>query len=125
VDLPPRKISNFKDHLGLKTPGIYRIPCECGKVYTGQTGRSVDTKLKEHQRHLRLEHPDKSAVAEHNIVLDHHIQFHSTAILASKRRYLDRIIMKAIEIELHLNNMNKETGFCLNKSWKPIICSLK
>jgi hypothetical protein len=21
--------------------------------------------------------------------------------------------------------MNKETGFCLNKSWKPLICSLK
>jgi hypothetical protein len=40
----------------------------------------------------------------------------STAILASKSRYLDRIIMEAIEIELQPNNMNKETGFCLNKS---------
>ncbi|PNF19831.1 hypothetical protein B7P43_G12503 [Cryptotermes secundus] len=61
VGLPPKKISNFlrpvKDHLGLRTPGIYRIPCECGKVYIGQTGRSVDTRLKEHQRHLRLEYP--------------------------------------------------------------------
>jgi hypothetical protein len=40
---PPRKISSYlppvKDELGLKTPGIYRIPCECGKVYIGQ--RSV------------------------------------------------------------------------------------
>jgi hypothetical protein len=33
--------------------------------------------------------------------------------------------MEAIEIELHPINMNKETGFCLNKLWKPIICSLK
>jgi hypothetical protein len=104
---------------------IYRIPCECSKVYIGQTGRSVDARLKENQRHLRLEHPDKSAVAEHSIVLDHRMQFHSTAILASKSHYLDRIIMEAIEIKLHPNNMNKETGFCLNKSWKPIICSLK
>jgi hypothetical protein len=31
-----------KDHLGLRTPGVYRIPCECGRVYIGQTGRSVD-----------------------------------------------------------------------------------
>ena len=34
---PPRKISSYlppvKDALGLKTPGIYRILCECGKVY--------------------------------------------------------------------------------------------
>jgi hypothetical protein len=56
-----------KDHLGLRTPGVYRISCECGRVYIGQTGRSVDMRLKQHQRHIRLEHPDKSAVAEHSI----------------------------------------------------------
>ena len=45
VALPPRKIASYlppvKDALGLKTPGIYRIPCECGKVYIGQSGRSI------------------------------------------------------------------------------------
>jgi hypothetical protein len=34
VGLPPRKISSFlwsvKDDLGLKTSGVYSIPCECG-----------------------------------------------------------------------------------------------
>jgi hypothetical protein len=38
--LPLRNISSFlrsvKDDLGLKTPGVYSIPCECGQVYTGQ-----------------------------------------------------------------------------------------
>jgi hypothetical protein len=53
VGLPPKKVSSFfrpvKDNLEIRTPGVYRITCECGKVYTGQTGRSVDTRLKEHQ----------------------------------------------------------------------------
>jgi hypothetical protein len=66
VGLSPRKISSFlqpdKDDLGLRTPGVYSIPCKCGQVYIGQTGRSVDTRLKEHQRHTRPEHPNKSAV---------------------------------------------------------------
>jgi hypothetical protein len=30
-------------------------------------GENVDTRLKEHQRHICLEHPDKSAVAEHTV----------------------------------------------------------
>jgi hypothetical protein len=46
VGLPHMKLSGLllpiKDHLGLRTPGVYKILCECGRVYIGQTGRSVD-----------------------------------------------------------------------------------
>jgi hypothetical protein len=104
---------------------VYRIPCECSKVFIGQTGRSVDTRFKEHQRHIRLKHPDKSAVAEHTVDLGHRNQFHKTSILSTKTRYMDRIIREAIEIELRPNHMNREVGFCLSKTWKPLICSHK
>jgi hypothetical protein len=50
---------------------------------------------------------------------------HENTILASKTRYMDRVIREAIEIKLHPNNTNREVGFCLSKSWKPLICSLK
>jgi hypothetical protein len=53
VGLPPKKIPSFlrpvKDDLELKTPGVYIVPCECGQVYTGQTGRSFETRIKEPQ----------------------------------------------------------------------------
>jgi hypothetical protein len=110
-----------KDHLGLRTPGVYRIPCECGRVYIGQTGRYVDILLKEHQRHIRLEHPDKSDIAEHSVDHGHRIQFHNSSILTTKTRYMDRIVREAIETELHPYNINREGGFCLSKSWKPPI----
>jgi hypothetical protein len=97
-----------------RTPGIYRIPCEWGKVYIGQTGCSMDTRLKEHQRYIRLEHPDKSAIAEHIVDLGHRIQFHKTSILTTKTRYMDHIVREAIQIELHPNNMNREVSFCLS-----------
>jgi len=43
IAIPPKKISSYmpptKDTSGLRTPGIYKIPCEWGKVYIGQSGR--------------------------------------------------------------------------------------
>ncbi|CAK9823993.1 hypothetical protein ANTRET_LOCUS2231 [Anthophora retusa] len=38
----------------LSSSGVYKIPCTCGKVYIGETGRSVTTRLKEHERCTRL-----------------------------------------------------------------------
>jgi hypothetical protein len=78
--------------------------------------RSVDIKLKKHQGHIRLEHPDKSAVAEHSIYHGHRIQFHNSSIPATKTRYMNRIVIEAIEIELHPYNINREGVFCLSKS---------
>jgi len=60
-----------KDAFGLRTPGVYSIPCECGEVYIGQSGRPIQHSIKEHNRHIRLAQPNKSAVAEHSINHNH------------------------------------------------------
>jgi hypothetical protein len=60
--------------------------------------------VKEHHQHICLEHPDKSAVAEHCISQGHRIQLQDIRILSTKSRYMDQMIMKATEIELHPNN---------------------
>ena len=73
-----------KDAPALSTPGIYRIPCECGKVYIGQSGRSVQLRVKEHERHMRLVQRDKSAVAEHSFNHDHIMRSQDTKLLSSK-----------------------------------------
>jgi hypothetical protein len=102
VGLPPKKVSGFLrpviDNLGVRTPGVYRISCECAKLYIGQTGRSVDTRLKEHQRYIRPEHPDKSAVAKHTVDLGQRIQFHETSILATKTRCMDGIVRESLRL---------------------------
>jgi hypothetical protein len=38
---------------------------------------------------------------------------------------MNGIVTEAIEIELHPYNINREGGFCLSKSWKPLTGSLK
>ena len=32
---------------------VYKIPCECGKVYIGETGRSIHERIKEHDRDIQ------------------------------------------------------------------------
>jgi hypothetical protein len=76
IQLPPKKFSNYlppvKDAVGLKTPGIYSIPCECEKVYIGQSGQSIQIQVRENERHIRLAQTEKSAVA--NITLTRNTQ---------------------------------------------------
>jgi hypothetical protein len=119
----PSLLRPVKDHLGLRTPGDYRIPCECGRVYIGQMGCSVDIRLKEHQRHSQLEHPDKSAVDEHSINQGHRIQVHNSSILATKNRYMGHIVREAIEIELQPYNINHPTP-TLEPKLGILLCSL-
>jgi hypothetical protein len=73
--LLPRKISGFlqpvKNDMGLRTPGVYSIPCECCKFYIKQTGCSIYIKLKKHHWHIQLKHLDKSDMTEHSINLKH------------------------------------------------------
>ena len=44
---------------------VYKIPCECGKVYIGETGRAMQERIKAHDRDIRLAHTQTSAVLEH------------------------------------------------------------
>ena len=44
---------------------VYKIPCECSKVYIGETGRAMQDRLKEHDRDIRLARTQTSAVSEH------------------------------------------------------------
>ncbi|XP_015124857.1 uncharacterized protein LOC107046694 [Diachasma alloeum] len=58
---PPTKIGQMlhstKDgRPPLSLPGVYKIPCSCGKVYIGETGRRISTRIKEHQRCVKNGH---------------------------------------------------------------------
>jgi len=56
--LPSWKIYSYlptaKDALGLRMLAVYSIPRECGKVYIGQSGRSIKIRIKQHNIHMRL-----------------------------------------------------------------------
>lgn len=70
-----------KDTLGLNILGVYNIPCLCGHLYIGQTGRTVTIREIEHKRHLPLGNTEKSAIAQHGLNTGHMVKFEETALL--------------------------------------------
>ena len=40
---------------------VCKIPCECGKVYIGETGRSMRERINEHDRDIRFARTQTSA----------------------------------------------------------------
>jgi hypothetical protein len=114
-------LRSVRDDLGLNVPGVYRIRCECGKVYMGQTGRSIKTRCKEYRRHIRLDQLDKSAVAEHSVNTAHCIDFSNTIVLDRTSSCMDRPVKEAIGIRLDSKNFNRDGGLMLTHAWHPVI----
>ena len=129
VHLPPKIIKQIhrpvKDEQGLEPPGVYEIPCECGQVYIGQTGRTASERVSEHERNLRMQCFDKSAVAQHALENYHHIIFDEARLIDIATNYWDRIRREAIEINLQPNNFNRDSGLHISKAWDPAISALR
>ena len=52
---------------------LSKIPCECGKVHIGETGRCSHGRIKGHDRNRRLSRAQTSAVSEHANKTGHYL----------------------------------------------------
>ena len=51
---------------------VYQVPCrDCSFVYIGQTKRDLKSRLDEHKRAIKNQRPDRLALCEHSLTMDH------------------------------------------------------
>ena len=77
---------------------VYRIPCECGKVYIGETGRPMQDRIKEHDRDIRLARTETSAVSEHAHNTGHMPLWNELKFIDRDPYYCRRRVKEAIHI---------------------------
>lgn len=111
-----------KDQLPpLQTAGVYAVPCSCGRNYIGETGRTVEERLREHIRHFKHGNVQCSAVAQHAWETGHDFRFEDTKVLAKEDRWWPRRIKEAMEIARHSQNINGDAGLRLHGAWRSLI----
>ena len=115
-------LRQVKDVIPLQSSGIYHISYVCGKVYIGQTGRTISTRLTEHQQSIRLNQPEKLSVAEHALEDFHEIKFQNTTIISRSASLNNKLIREAVELyKTRNNNLNHMEGFKIGEAWHPIL----
>lgn len=135
---PPTKLRGMlrspKDQIPFSKPGVYMVPCSCGKSYIGETKRNIKVRLQEHINAVKNNAVTKSAICEHVTYgnskhvqygnSEHEIYFHKAKSLATERFYIPRLVREAIEIKKN-QNFNRDQSFKLSSSWEPVIHGLK
>ena len=100
---------------------VYSIECnDCDCVYVGETGRTLEDRCKEHERHARLFAAEKSAVADHALKFGHSINWKSAKVLDTaagivKRRIKERLHIERLSRQKPL--MNKDGGLKVDQIW--------
>ena len=89
---------------------VYQIPCgSCDKSYIGETGRGLDTRVKEHRRDVRND-MDHSALVVHAHATGHLPNWAGASILAKCGDKGDRKATEAAYIATN-DTTNTRVGF--------------
>ena len=90
-------------------PCVYKIPCkDCDKVYVGQTGRNLNTRIVEHKRSVRYGQ-ENSALFQHMQNVGHVIDWNNSTMLFKSKCSFSRKIVESCYID-SLPNLNISGG---------------
>ena len=100
---------------------VYRIHCECGKVYIGETGKPMQDRIKEHNQDILLVRTETWAVSEHARNTEHKPLWNKVKFSDHDPYYYTHRVKEAIYIRLHPNNINRDSGIEIPEAWMPKI----
>ena len=90
---------------------VFEVPCkDCDFVFVGQTKRDLNSRLKEHQKAIKQQKPENSALCEHVILLDHVIDWANSRILKTESNFSKRLTAESWFILSRPKVINRSDG---------------
>ena len=90
---------------------VYRIACKgCPQSYIGQSGHSLQHRMREHKRAVSHGDTNASALAEHALRNGHEIDWENANILDHSDFFYPRLCLESWYIQQQENVMNREAG---------------
>ena len=113
-------------------PGVYKIDCECGKSYVGETKKRISSRLREHEKYTREKKWDQSAIAEHSRTCTKKVDWSkNTKTLHVESNDFQRKVREALEIQYYETapkneGLNQDIGqYVTTNFWKPMFSFLR
>jgi hypothetical protein len=98
------------------------IPCSCEKYYVGEIGCSIKIRIQKHVIDIKHNYLHSYSLAKHSNKTKHHIYIDEAKIVAKINHHFNKKKIKKT-IERKLDNINRNNGWKINKSWIPILSS--
>lgn len=116
-----RSVKDLVDPKNMK--GVYVILCSCGTLYIGETGRSINQRIREHVADIKHGTTFSSALAEHADKSKNHICIEEAQVVAKVSHFHHFKLREALEIEKRPNNLNRVDSCNISRSWVPLLSS--
>ena len=100
---------------------VYEVPCaDCNCVYLGETGRSLEMRLKEHKYAVK-NNDTNNGVAVHALDIDHHVNWDAAKVVAVEHHLTKRKVLESLHIRGKTYTSNLDRGYTLSPIWSPLL----
>ena len=101
---------------------VYSIPCICGKIYKGETGRPLKVRLEEHRKAIVRGEMEKSGMADHIWKeKGNHLPLCDKVEIIDRAKHWRISRLKESALVLGYNDLLSRPSIELNTIWEPII----
>ena len=121
-----RLLPSLKDEINhnKKSSLVYEVPCQnCAFVYIGQTKRDLKSRIKEHQRAIKFQRPEKSTLCQHSMENDQLIDWSEVKILKVEHDYSKRLLTESWYINEKPQVLNRNDGLSFPAVYKKLLNS--